>query len=83
MPTTQDFIQSSDHLELIQLRLNRLTRLVELKAPEVILNHEYSWFNLEVERLHRALQHRDVSYTEEQLVEIRQHMELERMSDED
>jgi len=34
MPTTQDFIQSSDHLELIQLRLNRLTRLVELKAPK-------------------------------------------------
>ena len=83
MAIVHDFEQSTEHLELIEARLRRLMRSVELKAPQIILENEYEWFKVEVQRLHNALLHKDISYTEEQIKELNWLIEMESDAEED
>lgn len=64
-------------LEKAERRLARLMRLIELKAPQVILEEEYRWFQIETDRADKLIHGLPAPYSEEQQAKVAWLEELE------
>ena len=65
-------------LEKTERRLARLMRLIELKAPQVVLEEEYQWFQIEADRANKLINGLPAPYSEEQQAKLAWLEELER-----
>lgn len=72
-----------EFFERVTNRLMRLNRLFELQAPNTILEMEYKWFMIEVERCTGAVNEIDIPYTEEQLECLREQLLFENIYEDD
>ncbi|KAF0284725.1 hypothetical protein [Spiribacter roseus] len=64
-------------LEKAERRLARLMRLIELKAPQMVLEEEYRWFQIETDRADKRIHGLPAPYSEEQQAKLAWLEELE------
>ena len=72
-----------EFFERVTNRLTRLNRMMELQAPNSIIEMEYKWFMIEVERCAGAINGIDIPYTEEQLEYLREQLLFENIYEDD
>jgi len=68
----KDYKFDEEIFVLVQNRLSRLNRLIELNAPQLIICNEYQWFKIEVDRAHKIIRGLDAPYTQEQIEELKE-----------
>jgi len=92
METVEQGLQDGNAVELKNLtleafdetrfRLARLLRLIELGAPQFILDNEYQWFQTEVRRADQRVQGIEPTpYTKKQQADLDMLAEIDRLND--
>lgn len=65
-----------------RVRLARLLRLIELGAPQFMIDNEYHWFQTEVRRADQRVRGIELTpYTQKQQAELDMLAEIERLDD--